>query len=190
MARRGRPRKSGTQTPCGRLRKSPIAREDIEKSVVMNQPHRRGEQSQLAESSLGRLVLRMRLPQEIFHAAISWAKFTKTYLAVRGVPLEARKGDTGSTFQWPSEQRVLEWGERIDKVETDLKAVSRTGFSGFRMLAIFEREIDPRIIPETVAVLKRLCELTWLPSTRTKLHPFGSSATESDSEPVRAPKEP
>jgi hypothetical protein len=118
------------------------------------------------ESSLGRLVLRMRLPQEIFHAAIAWAKFTKTYLAVRGVPLEARKGDTGSGFKWPDEKRVQQWGERIDKIEADLKSVSRTGFSGFRMLAIFEREVDERIIPETVLVLKRLCELTWEPSTK------------------------
>ena len=69
MARRGQKRKNGHRYANGNL-KQPNAAErhrtaqeliDLEKAVVLAQPHRRGDLSQHRESPLGRLVAKWKL---------------------------------------------------------------------------------------------------------------------------------
>jgi hypothetical protein len=76
MARRGRKRKNGHSWGNGNL-KAPSAAQrhrtaqdliDIEKSVVLAQPHRRGNRDQLCESPLGRLILRRKLSPVLYDA--------------------------------------------------------------------------------------------------------------------------
>jgi hypothetical protein len=84
--RRGRPRKQGTRQPSGRLRQPTAAereaasraRLNAEKCLVLAQPHRRqfGD-DQLAESPLGRFVLRHKLRRELHDAGLDYARLRR-----------------------------------------------------------------------------------------------------------------
>lgn len=63
-----------------------------QKAVVLAQPHRRGEESQLAGSALGRFVLTHSLRREYFDAGESWASTKRKWLSIGGAPLPDKPG--------------------------------------------------------------------------------------------------
>lgn len=99
MARAGRKRKPGPRHPGGQLKRiidAEKAVSNVQKSVVLAQPHRRGEESQLAGSALGRFVLAHRLRREYFDAGEQWASTKRKWLSCRGAPLpDHPSGGTG-----------------------------------------------------------------------------------------------
>lgn len=95
MARAGRKRKPGPRHPGGQLKRlldAERAASNVQKATVLAQPHRRGEESQLAGSALGRFVLRHRLRLEYFDAGESWASTKRKWLSARGAPLPDHPG--------------------------------------------------------------------------------------------------
>lgn len=101
----GRPRKNGERYPSGQLKRPSTVQQieqaerdkaDAEKVVVLAQPHRRGEQSQLAGSALGRFVLRHKLRSECYDAAEQWATIKRKWLSAMGAKLEVKIHGTGA----------------------------------------------------------------------------------------------
>lgn len=101
----GRPRKDGERYPSGQLKRPSTLeqieqaerqRADAEKLVVLSQPHRRGEQSQLAGSALGRFILRYKLRYECYDAAEQWATIKRKWLSAMGAKLEIKVHGTGA----------------------------------------------------------------------------------------------
>lgn len=101
----GRPRKAGERYPSGQLKRANTvqqiaeaerARADQEKIIVLSQPHRRGEQSQLAGSALGRFVLQQRLRVECYDAAERWATVKRKWLSAMGARLPEKIHGTGA----------------------------------------------------------------------------------------------
>jgi hypothetical protein len=90
----------------------------------------------------------------------------RTFLAVKGVPLEGRTSDSKTAFKWPEAETVERWENRINKIESALKRISKVGCSNMKLLCIQEREIAKGAEDETVAVLLELARLTWLPEKK------------------------
>lgn len=98
MARAGRKRKLGPRFPSGQLKQIQDAEREAgakQQAVVLAQPHRRGETSQLAGSALGRFILLHRLRREYFDAAEHWATTKRKWLSISGAPMPDRPGGTG-----------------------------------------------------------------------------------------------
>jgi hypothetical protein len=95
LARRGRAwrkRKNGHRWANGNIKQPNAAQRhktaqeliDLEKSVVLAQPHRRGDRNQLCESPLGRLVLRRKLSLVIYDAPLEYGRRLRRWLTQRG----------------------------------------------------------------------------------------------------------
>ena len=82
----------------------------------------------------------------------------RTFLAVKGVPLEGRTSDSKTAFKWPEAETVERWENRINKIESALKRISKVGCSNMKLLCIQEREIAKGAEDETVAVLLEMLE--------------------------------
>jgi hypothetical protein len=130
-----------------------IAREDREKVVVLDQPHRRGDTSQLRESALGRFVLDhyadARMGRTIYDAGQAFADVVRRWRAARGVPSDVRAGGGLSTTEGPSAATVARWWAQITAVDSRLTyEVSAGALRAVRHLVIDEREtrLDPRIV--------------------------------------------
>jgi hypothetical protein len=103
--RAGRPRKFGERYPSGQLKRpnavqqiaeAERTRADQEKIVVLAQPHRRGEQSQLAGSALGRFILKHKMRSECYDAAEQWAIVKRKWLSAMGARLPEKIHGTGA----------------------------------------------------------------------------------------------
>lgn len=103
--RSGRPRKTGERYPSGQLKRpntvqqiaeAERARADQEKIAVLSQPHRRGEQSQLAGSALGRFILKHKLRSECYDSAEQWAIIKRKWLSAMGARLPEKIHGTGA----------------------------------------------------------------------------------------------
>lgn len=109
--------------PNGRLQRESTAQERLNEisraqademmSVVRNQPHRKGEASPLAESSLGRFVLLYRLDHALFDAGMQYARVRGQWLAAMGAPRDERHGGSGNDLPletvWKWRDDVAEW---------------------------------------------------------------------------------
>jgi hypothetical protein len=163
MTRPGRKRKSlARREPNGRIQRPTmqqltalaIAREDREKVVVLDQPHRRGDTSQLRESALGRFVLDhyadARMARSVYDAGLAFADVVRRWRAARGVPAIDRAGGGLSTGVGPSAATVARWWAQICAVDTRLTyEVSPVALRAVRHLVIDERDapwLDPRIV--------------------------------------------
>lgn len=146
--RTGRPRKDGERHPCGKLKK-PVAKtiaeaqkaaEEVEKAVVLAQPHRRGEGSQMAESPLGRFCLQHKLRRELFDAGEAYATLSRQWASVWGAPMPDRLGGNGGDV--PMEQAV-KWKELL--IEWDRCMESAGGYIG--RLSVISLAVDLGNVP-------------------------------------------
>lgn len=122
MARAGRKRKEGRREATGRLQRPTLAQiaaaqksaQDIEKVVVLAQPHRRGSHDPLTECALGRFVLRHRLERRLHDAGQEYATLRRKWLAAWSAPLpDTIKGSGGDI---PLEM-VQGWRIRLNELE-------------------------------------------------------------------------
>lgn len=153
MARAGRKRKPGDRFPCGQLKKivdAEKAASMVQKSVVLNQPHRQGEESQLAGSALGRFVLRRRLRREYFDAGEQWASTKRKWLSCRDAPLPDQPGG-GTGGDVPME--VYDGWLKADAEASRAmeRAAGLEGLSAVRALAFEDADLPPAYPPLPVA---------------------------------------
>jgi hypothetical protein len=115
----GRPRKSGVDRyPCGKAKKPTLeqlaaaqrAAMEVEMQVVLAQPHRRGNRSQLAESPLGRFCEAHRCPREYFDAGEDYGAMKRRWRAAVGAPMIDRLGGNGGDIE---SETVRKWAELI-----------------------------------------------------------------------------
>ena len=119
---RGRKRKEGIREKSGRLQRPTLAQqiaakieaENVEKIVVLAQPHRRGERDQKAESALGRFVMRRSLDAECYQAGLQYAALRRQWLAAVGAPMPERLSGKGADIDMDV---VRAWRARLNAME-------------------------------------------------------------------------
>jgi hypothetical protein len=151
MARRGRPRKVGERYASGDLKRGTtlaqmaaveMARLNREKLVVLSQPHRRGEGSQLAESPLGRLILTTGLREECFEAATTYAATKRKYLTSWGARfLTTIRGSGNDTVM----ETIHRWRDETTAAESAMARAAGDKAAGLvDNLALHEIDATPR----------------------------------------------
>jgi hypothetical protein len=141
--------KSGPRQPNGELQRRPARdeREACQLSVILNQPHRRGQANptdQKHASAFGRFCLRMKLREEIYTASEKFGSLVRSWRAARGVPTNLRLGVAG-TGQGPSDEAVRAWGDRIASIEhAVLASCDSRGYLAIRTMILDEIDGDPR----------------------------------------------
>lgn len=183
--RAGRPRKTGERYPSGQLKKpntvqqiaeAERARADQEKIVVLLQPHRRGEQSQLAGSALGRFVLKYKIRPECYDAAEQWASVKRKWLSAMGARLPEKIHGTGADIplelvnswrdqDYDAQQAMLRYGG-----PDGLLSVTWMAFDGFEFapganpqlaqrallaLAVFMGKMSPQALSGIQPIARR-----------------------------------
>ena len=133
MASPGRKRKSGLREPNGRLQR-PTTLEALnalaagerrkQQAVVLRQPHRRGEDSPLAESPLGRLCLRNKLKRELYEAGMNYGSIVACWRGAKGIPMTTDCGGGSATADGPTDLVVQRWQRQMLEIE---RAVMRHG---------------------------------------------------------------
>lgn len=135
-------KQAGERYPCGRLKRpARSTRPEDETALVLSQPHRRGERSQMAESELGRFCLERRLGVEVYDAALRYGQLRRKIASVWGGPkmehAEATGGDT------PIEA-VLRWMELALALEQAMvDAGGPLGKAGVSWLVMNEKALPP-----------------------------------------------
>ncbi len=149
MGKAGRKPKAGLRYPSGELKKPTTqaalnqiadARRRHEQSVVLNQPHRRGEANPWAESPLGRLCLRLKLRRELYDAGMNYASIVACWRGAKGIPKSTGRS-TGGSGQTPADDAVLRWQTQMLEIE---RAVDRYGIGpllALRTLVLDEAEV-------------------------------------------------
>jgi hypothetical protein len=118
---------------------------DLEQSVVLKQPHRRGEKSPLAECALGRFVMGQGMDADVFDAAMAFHRRRAIYRSVVGAPRIDQPGGGASSVDGPDQKTVARWREEIETVED---AVSQAA-GPYGMTAVdtmLDRDLEPRAI--------------------------------------------
>ena len=108
----------GKRRPAQRIADAQRAAEESEMRVVLAQPHRRGNRSQLAESPLGRFCLSMELPRELFDAGETYACIVHKWRRAKQVPSTTRLG--GSSPE-PEDEEVRKLRELISEWERTME---------------------------------------------------------------------
>jgi hypothetical protein len=164
MARAGRKRKNGHRWANGNLKQPNAAARhknaqqliDAEKSIVLAQPHRRGDKSQACESPLGRLVIKWKLRHEVFDAGLQYGRKVRLWQVHHGVQIEVHAPSVGHSGAEIDAATMRRWDREITRIDTALKKTSIPGFNAVRMLAVAEREIAPGVEEAAVACLTEL----------------------------------
>ena len=150
MAQAGRKRKAGHREPNGRLQRPTTnaalnaladAARRREQAVVLNQPHRRGEESPFAESPLGRLCLRHKLKRELYDAGMFYGSIVACWRGAKGIPMPTDCGSGSATAEGPSDLVVQRWQRQMLEIE---RAVVRHGTEALlvlRTLVLDEAEV-------------------------------------------------
>jgi hypothetical protein len=183
MTRPGRKRKAlAHREPSGQIQRPTMAqlnematkREDREKLVVLAQPHRRGDTSQLRASPLGCFVLEnysdQRMARAVYDAGLDYAAVVRRWRAARGVPTELRAGGGLSSSEGPSAATVARWWGQISQVDTRLVYEgSGALLKAVRSLVLDERSVsfDARLLKLGLGILSE--EMGRITSKR---HPF------------------
>lgn len=151
MARAGRPRKVGERYPNGRIKtqsnlermaEAERARSDVERATVLSQPHRRGEASQLAESAIGRFVLKNRIRHECYEAAEIYASVKMKWLSAMGARIQY-SGDPGTGADIPMEL-VHAWRDQTFGAESMMvRYASPDGCLSVTRMAVHRDEFAP-----------------------------------------------
>lgn len=148
MARAGRKRKPGAREPNGRIQRlTTVAQIEAaeaeqrrrEMSVVLAQPHRRGDQSQLCASALGRFVQKHNLRREYYDAGEKYAALKRQWLAFYGAPLPDRLSGNGAGVTLATAQ---DWGRRIDRMELSIMTAAPLGWGVAVLGYVVEMAID------------------------------------------------
>lgn len=128
-ARRGRPPKS-TQAELNEINR---AKADAEQAIVLNQPHRKGERSHMAESPIGRFILQFALERELYDAALEYARIRGMWLRIMGAILpeqhDGKGGDVSEELAHRWRDDVAEWRGAM------MEAGGREGVSSVEMMA-------------------------------------------------------
>jgi hypothetical protein len=88
-----------------------------EMSLVKNQPHRKGSDSPLRESALGRFVHDYGLARELYDAGLHFAQVRGLWLAAINAPRDERHGGSGGEIDKETEDRwrdsVADWRKEM-----------------------------------------------------------------------------
>jgi hypothetical protein len=150
----------------------------VEMKVVLNQPHRRGDVSQLCESPLVRFCLYNRLDRAVFDAALDWGKIARHFHSAK-LPTKSVISVGFGSGQGVAPKKAEQLAEELTRIEAPLKQLSPLGFAGARDLAIFEKETAAPA-HEVVGILFALARLL------KKLGASPSPAAPRPSSPRRA----
>lgn len=114
---------------------------DLEQSIVLKQPHRRGEKSPLAECAVGRFVLAQKMDTEVFDAALQFQRRRTIYRAVVGAPRIDQVAGSGSSVDGPDQETVARWREEIELVEEAVE--EQAGKLGMLIIdRLVDRDLD------------------------------------------------
>jgi hypothetical protein len=130
MGKRGPKRKEGfVREPNGRAdrrtqqqRINDANARDIqrEQSVVLAQPHRRGNGSPLCSSALGRFCLRAGCSMETYSGVEAYAITYQRWRVAIGKPPGYDKVSSIGSGEGPSPEQIARWRARLDEVEKSL----------------------------------------------------------------------
>lgn len=138
---RGRPRKAGERHPSGRLKQP--TRDTL--LVVLAQPHRKGETSQLAGSAIGRFILIHQLRSECYDAAEQWASVKRKWLSAMGAKLPVKTTGTGADI--PMEV-VREWRDQdAGAMAAMIRYAGKQGFASVESMAVHDEDFRPGANP-------------------------------------------
>lgn len=116
---------------------------DLEQSVVLKQPHRRGEKSPLAECALGRFILAQKIDPECFDAALQFQRRRAIYRAVVGAPRMDQPASGSSSEEGPDLETVAKWRNEIEMVEEAV--LEGAGEHGMIVVnCLLDRDQEPR----------------------------------------------
>jgi hypothetical protein len=161
MSRAGRPKKSGRREPNGRIARICARERDaqqVEKLVVLRQPHRKGDSDQLCESSLGRFILHNRLDRALYHAGLTYGSLVRFYCYAKASSVGINEGQGGSGAG-VSPEKAKKLTEEVAHIERSLRQISPIGFSGVKILCVFEKDVAPGATAETTGALFGLARL-------------------------------
>lgn len=116
-------------------------REEAEMSVVLSQPHRKGNRDQRCENALGRFIIRMKLRDELYTAGEEFATLTRSWRAAKGVPAQLTRGPLG-TGTGPSDKTVAEWGRKLIRVQAAMIENTPEGWLQVRKLCLDDIDVD------------------------------------------------
>jgi hypothetical protein len=133
--------------------------EMVEKAQVLAQPHRRGHGTdQLAESPIGRLVLKHKLRREYYDAALELGVLVRHFFAARletkpiiSLGFGSGRGVSPEKAKWLAAE--------LDRIEMALHGLNPLGYSALKTLAVHECEIAPQAEPAAIVVLLELGRL-------------------------------
>lgn len=122
MARPGRKRKEGARWPSGQLRRPSLEQiaaaqksaQDAEKVVVLAQPHRAGNTSDLCADALGRFCLRLKCDRTLYDAGHDYATLRRKWLAAWSAPLPDKMAGKGGDVPL---ETVQGWRARLNECE-------------------------------------------------------------------------
>lgn len=141
-----------------------------QKAVVLAQPHRRGEESQLAGSALGRFILQHNLRREYFDAGEMWASTKRKWLSISGAPLPDRPGGTGGDV--PMEVFDAWLQADADAMRIMEAAGGIDGLSAVRRLAMDDFDLPATLpaLPAVKALAALSVHLGLLPASAASVH--------------------
>lgn len=93
------------------------AAEESEMAVVLAQPHRRGNRSQLMESPFGRFCVFNDLDRELFDAGEAYASMRRQYQSAVNCPMPDRLGGSGADIET---EQVRKWRELLGAWEREM----------------------------------------------------------------------
>ena len=96
---------------------------ELEQSIVMAQPHRRGDADTMRESPLGRFVIKYGLARELFEAGMLYSRIRGMWLAAWGAPRDEQHSGSGADIP---EELARKW--RDDSREWFSEMVKSGGF--------------------------------------------------------------
>jgi hypothetical protein len=163
MSRAGRKRKPGYREPSGQLKRPTVqqlaelerAARDIEKVVVLAQPHRRGNSDQRRSSPLGCFVIDHKLRDELYDAGNEYAALVRRLWAAKGVPVDQR-GSAAGMGLGPSDATVRGWERDEEGIRTILMRLSTQTYLNIRLITVEERGIKPEFYGEVVKGLRAI----------------------------------
>jgi hypothetical protein len=105
------------------------AKAEAEQSLVLSQPHRKGDASPMAESPIGRFITQFAMERELYGAAVEYARIRGMWLSVIRAPrIEHHDGSGGDV----SEELEHKW--RDDTAEWRRAMVAAGGEPGARLV--------------------------------------------------------
>jgi len=107
-----------------------------EMSVVMAQPHRRGERSQLAVSSWGRFCLKHKLARELFDAGERYGDIYRRYIMMTQSRYVEGHVSGGWSGHEPTPEAIMRAKADFGAAETILISVSRWSMPNLHYMVI------------------------------------------------------